>query len=82
VNLGRAIFWDIKNRLPRSITTLDWDNSFVSVYSAGNPNLLFDMVGFEVRIQPLRASRKSIMGGATPIGLDSLMSSGSRWKWH
>eukprot|EP01082_Thalassiosira_pseudonana_P015861 g14523.t1 g14523 contig9:2040215-2041577(-) len=28
VNLGRAIFWDIKNRLPRSITTLDWDNSF------------------------------------------------------
>ena len=39
VNLGRAIFWDIKNRLPRSITTLDWDNSFVNVYSAGNPLL-------------------------------------------
>ena len=68
VNLGRAIFWDIKNRLPRSITTLDWENSFVSVYSADNPNLLFDMVGFEVRIQPLRASSKSIMGGATPTG--------------
>ncbi len=68
VNLGRAIFWDIKNRLPRSITTLDWDNSFVSVYSVDNPNLLFDMVGFEVRIQPLRASSKSIMGGATPTG--------------
>ena len=68
VNLGRAIFWDIKNRLPRSITTLDWDNSFVSVYSADNPNLLFDMVGFEVRIQPLRANRKSMMGGATPTG--------------
>ena len=64
VNLGRAIFWDIKNRLPRSITTLDWDNSFVSVYSDDNPNLLFDMCGFEVRIQPLCASRKAIMGGA------------------
>ena len=54
VNLGRAIFWDIKNRLPRSITTLDWDNSFVSVYSQDNPNLLFDMCGFEVRIKPIR----------------------------
>ena len=33
VNLGRAVFWDIKNRLPRSVTTVEWDNSFVSVYS-------------------------------------------------
>jgi pre-mRNA-processing factor 8 len=64
VNLGRAVFWDIKNRLPRSITTLDWDNSFVSVYSADNPNVLFDMLGFEVRIQPLRASRRGMIGGA------------------
>jgi len=53
VNLGRAIFWDVKNRLPRSITSLDWDNSFVSVYSHDNPNLLFDMNGFEVRIAPI-----------------------------
>lgn len=30
VNLGRAVFWDIKNRLPRSVTTLSWDESFVS----------------------------------------------------
>jgi pre-mRNA-processing factor 8 len=52
VNLGRAVFWDIKNRLPRSLTTLDWDNSFVSVYSGDNPNLLFDMAGFEIRIKP------------------------------
>ena len=54
VNLGRAIFWDIKNRLPRSITTLEWANSFVSVYSRDNPNILFDMCGFEIRIQPLK----------------------------
>ena len=52
VNLGRAVFWDIKNRLPRSVTTLEWDNSFVSVYSKDNPNLLFDMSGFECRILP------------------------------
>lgn len=54
VNLARALFWDIKNRIPRSTTTIDWEDdfSFVSVYSADNPNLLFDMVGFEVRILP------------------------------
>ncbi len=52
VNLGRAVFWSIKNRLPRSITTLEWENSFVSVYSRDNPNLLFDMYLFEVRILP------------------------------
>jgi hypothetical protein len=50
VNLGRAVFWDMKNRLPRSLTTFDWDNSFVSVYSKDNPNLLFSMSGFEVRL--------------------------------
>jgi pre-mRNA-processing factor 8 len=69
VNLGRATFWDIKNRLPRSITTLDWDECFVSVYSADNPNLLFDMSGFEVRIQPVKVARKVIAGGpAGPAG--------------
>jgi len=52
VNLGRAVFWEIKNKLPRCLTTLDWENSFVSVYSKNNPNLLFTMEGFEVRILP------------------------------
>jgi pre-mRNA-processing factor 8 len=52
VNLGRAVFWDIKNRLPRSVTTVEWEGSFVSVYSKDNPNLLFNMAGFEVRILP------------------------------
>ena len=58
VNLGRAVFWDMKNRLPRSVTTLEWDTSFVSLYSVDNPNLLFDMCGFEVRIKPLRANKR------------------------
>ncbi|KAL8673413.1 MAG: hypothetical protein Q9168_002156 [Polycauliona sp. 1 TL-2023] len=52
VNLGRAVFWDLKNRLPRSITTVEWDDTFASVYSRDNPNLLFSMCGFEVRILP------------------------------
>lgn len=52
VNLGRATFWELQNRLPRSITTLEWSNSFVSVYSTDNPNLLFNMCGFEARILP------------------------------
>jgi hypothetical protein len=29
----RAVFWEMQNRLPRSVTTLVWDNSFASVYS-------------------------------------------------
>ena len=52
VNLGRAVFWDLQNRLPRSITTIEWDDTFASVYSKDNPNLLFSMSGFEVRILP------------------------------
>ncbi|PLB33294.1 U4/U6-U5 snRNP complex subunit PRP8 [Aspergillus candidus] len=52
VNLGRAVFWDLKNRMPRSITTIEWDDTFSSVYSKDNPNLLFSMSGFEVRILP------------------------------
>ncbi|KAI9670175.1 MAG: pre-mRNA-splicing factor 8 [Alyxoria varia] len=52
VNLGRAVFWDLKNRLPRSVTTIDWDDTFASVYSRDNPNLLYSMSGFEVRVLP------------------------------
>ncbi|KAI9295519.1 pre-mRNA-processing-splicing factor 8 [Neoconidiobolus thromboides FSU 785] len=60
VNLGRATFWDMKNRLPRSVTTLDWEETFVSVYSRDNPNLLFSMCGFEVRILPkIRAKEET-----------------------
>ncbi|KAF5094028.1 hypothetical protein D0Z03_002214 [Geotrichum reessii] len=52
VNLGRAVFWELKNRLPRSMTTIEWEDTFASVYSKDNPNLLFSMLGFEVRILP------------------------------
>ena len=52
VNLGRAVFWQIKDWLPRALTTIQWEDSFVSVYSKDNPNMLFNMCGFEVRILP------------------------------
>lgn len=52
VHLGRAVFWNLKNCLPRAITSVEWDDTFVSVYSKYNPNLLFSMNGFEVRILP------------------------------
>ncbi|TXG53763.1 hypothetical protein EZV62_019019 [Acer yangbiense] len=41
----RIVLWDMKNCLTRSITTLEWEDSFVSVsvYSKDNPNLLFSI---------------------------------------
>ena len=59
VNLARAVFWEILNRIPNSLTTLVWENTFVSVYSKDNPNLLFSMSGFDVRILPkIRANEE------------------------
>lgn len=52
VNLGRAVFWEIANRVPSSVTSIEWEDTFASVYSKDNPNLLFSMCGFEVRILP------------------------------
>ena len=49
VNLGRAVFWNVK-QIPRSLTTIEWEDTFVSVYSKDNPQLLFLMSGFEIRI--------------------------------
>ncbi|EPQ31507.1 uncharacterized protein PFL1_00840 [Pseudozyma flocculosa PF-1] len=52
VNLGLAVFWTVKNSLLRSLTTIEWDDTLCSVYSKDNPNLLFSMAGFEVRMLP------------------------------
>ncbi|KAI3402314.2 PRP8 [Candida oxycetoniae] len=52
VNLGKAIFWEMSSRLPNSLATINWEDVFASVYSRDNPNLLFQMNGFEVRILP------------------------------
>ena len=74
VNLGRAAFWDMKNRLPRSLTTLEWDNSLVSVYSRDNPNLLFSMCGFEV-------SRKISVRLLSVCLVPALLESDSCHRW-
>ncbi|MES1917890.1 MAG: pre-mRNA-splicing factor 8, partial [Cercozoa sp. M6MM] len=76
VNLGRAVFWEFQNRLPRSLTSLEWDDehTFVSVYSKDNPNLLFDMGNFEVRIVPkhrLLAEQFSLRDGAWSLQKES-----------
>jgi pre-mRNA-processing factor 8 len=52
VNLGRAVFWNVKQSLPRSLTTIKWEDTFVSVYSRENARLLFSMCGFELWILP------------------------------
>jgi pre-mRNA-processing factor 8 len=52
INLGRAVFWNIKQNLPRSLTMIEWEDTFVGVYSQNHPQLLFSMCGFEVRILP------------------------------
>ncbi|CAH6720476.1 pre-mRNA-splicing factor 8 [[Candida] jaroonii] len=52
VNLGRAVHWEIAGRIPHSITSIEWSDTYSSVYSKDNSNLLFSMCGFEVRILP------------------------------
>ncbi|GBE78446.1 hypothetical protein SCP_0113350 [Sparassis crispa] len=52
ISLGRAVFWNVKQSLPCSLTTIEWEDTFVSVFSKDNPQLLFSMCGFEVRILP------------------------------
>lgn len=63
VNLGRAIFWEMQGRVPTSLAKVKWDSSFVSVYSKNNPNLLFSMCGFEVRILPRQRTDEVISTG-------------------
>jgi pre-mRNA-processing factor 8 len=50
VNLGRAVFWEIKNKLPRCLTTINWENSFVSVYSKDNRKIFINKNIFLINI--------------------------------
>lgn len=52
VNLAQASFWELANRLPLSLTKLEWSDASSSVYSRDNANFLFSMCGFDVRILP------------------------------
>jgi pre-mRNA-processing factor 8 len=48
---------------------LEWESSFASVYSRDNPNLLFDMSGFEIRIKP-----RTRMANEAPVHRDGVWS--------
>lgn len=52
VNLGRVSFLEFQRRVPFGISCIRWTDSYVSVYSWENPNLLFGFLGFEIRIIP------------------------------
>ena len=44
---------DIKNRLPRSVTTIEWEQTYVSVCTRGTTRTCCSTcAGFEVRIKP------------------------------
>ena len=39
--------------LPRFFMTIEWEDTFVSIYSQNSPQLLFPMCRFEIRILPM-----------------------------
>lgn len=52
VDLARAIFRMLYNRIPNSLAELEWETSRISVYSVDNPAFVFTMLDFEVRLVP------------------------------
>ncbi|KAF8202031.1 NUC071 domain-containing protein [Mycena galopus ATCC 62051] len=61
VNLGCEVIWNMKQSLPRSLTTIDWEDTFVRVYSQNNPQLLFSMCGFEIRVQTFNNRNRQVL---------------------
>ena len=49
---GPCLFWDMKNRLPASVTTHRVGRHLCLRVQPDNPNFLFSICGFEVRILP------------------------------
>lgn len=52
VTLGRAVHWEVAARVPPSFTEMKWEDTYASVYSVENANILFTLCGFEVRVVP------------------------------
>eukprot|EP00834_Sanchytrium_tribonematis_P005171 NODE_296_length_10502_cov_0.638374.p1 type:complete len:2225 gc:universal NODE_296_length_10502_cov_0.638374:3591-10265(+) len=50
VMVGKSIYFTILSRLPSSICSLNWSETFPCVYNQNNPNILFTMCGFDVRL--------------------------------
>lgn len=63
VNLGKAVHWEVSARIPLSLTEVKWSDTYASVYSPENPNILFTLCGFEVRILPkIRQEAQTLEG--------------------
>ncbi|KAL6928706.1 hypothetical protein ACO0SA_002035 [Hanseniaspora valbyensis] len=60
VELGKAVHWKVSNSLINSMTSLKWEDTFVSIYSKNNANLHFEMCGFEVRMVPTKRLSENI----------------------
>ncbi|EPY24536.1 pre-mRNA-processing factor 8 [Strigomonas culicis] len=61
VNLARAVLYEFRGRLPPALGDLQEQNSFVSVYSKDNPNLLFDIAGFSLRLLPVARTEDEVL---------------------
>lgn len=61
VNLARAVMWDFQSRIPQSFVNIRSESCMASVYSRENPNLLFDLAGFSIRILPVCRTTETIL---------------------
>lgn len=61
VNLARAVQWDFQSRIPLSLISWEVNRCQSSVYSRENPNLLFDVCGFSIRILPVCRTTEDIL---------------------
>ncbi|MCH0629904.1 hypothetical protein JNB11_08040 [Kocuria palustris] len=52
VTLGRAVQWELSQRIPLLVALTRWEDSMCLVYLIDNPNVVFGMMGFEVRVLP------------------------------
>ncbi|EGG03211.1 uncharacterized protein MELLADRAFT_90351 [Melampsora larici-populina 98AG31] len=52
VKLQNTLFWDIKTRLTRSLTTIEWIDTNARVYSKDTIDLLYSTYDYEFRILP------------------------------
>lgn len=61
VNLARAVLYEFSGRLPPYIAEMTDENSSACVYSKDNPNLLFELGGFSIRMLPVSRTTDDIV---------------------
>ncbi|KAL0204935.1 hypothetical protein P9112_000242 [Eukaryota sp. TZLM1-RC] len=63
--VARALFWNLKQRIPSALCNLSWNDSFMSVYSSSNPALLIELSQFDLRIVPVSRIGKDAVANRT-----------------